>query len=186
MNDRDTAAQANGEDPDFTGLCLSLEQWEKRESPKRDLVLGSIFSTTTRAILSADTGLGKTHLGFAFAMSIAAGEPFCHWAGSGKPRRVLVIDGEMPAELVQERLADGERRLGRRSEGFFCLCREDIETMPPIDAFTLDGDGEIRCHHRYRGSLRHEETSAGADQGQDAGIQPRPRNPGRRPVDGPA
>jgi AAA domain len=133
----------NGEDPtapDFSGVPLSLEQWRKRQLPTRDYLLGSVFTTTSRAILSATTGIGKTHLGVAIGMHMAAGRNFCHWKAH-RPARVLVIDGEMPSELVQERLADAERRLGQRPEGFFCLCKEDVEAMPPLD--TMDGDGNM-------------------------------------------
>jgi hypothetical protein len=41
-------------------LVLTLPQWSVRDLPVGDLLLGEILSTTTRALLSADTGLGKT------------------------------------------------------------------------------------------------------------------------------
>jgi hypothetical protein len=117
---------------DWGGPCLTLAQWAARKIPKRDLLLGSVFSTTTRSLLSADTGLGKTHLGFAIGIHMAGGQDFCHWKAQ-RPARVLVVDGEMSSELVKERLADAERRLGFRPEGFRCLCKEDVEDMPPLD-----------------------------------------------------
>ena len=60
-------------------LPLTLDQWASRKLPERDFLLGSIFTTTTRAMLSAKTGLGKTHLGFAFGFSMTGGRDFCHW-----------------------------------------------------------------------------------------------------------
>ena len=119
-------------EPTFQNLCLTLAQWAARKIPKRDLLLGSVFSTTTRSLLSADTGIGKTHLGFALGIHMAAGQGFCHWRAH-RPARVLVVDGEMSSELVQERLADAERRLGSRPDTFYCLCKEDVEDMPPLD-----------------------------------------------------
>ncbi len=118
--------------PAFSDVPLSLEQWADRQIEPKRWLLGELLSTTSRAVLTADTGLGKTHIGMAMGLAMAAGEAFCHWVGSGRPARVLVIDGEMSKELVQERLADAERRFGKRPEGFFCLCNEDIE-MPPLD-----------------------------------------------------
>ena len=50
---------------DYGSLCLTLHQWAKREIKPKDHLLGEVFNTTTRAILSAETGIGKTHLGFA-------------------------------------------------------------------------------------------------------------------------
>lgn len=111
---------------------LTLGQWTARDVPKPDYLLGHIFTTTTRAMLSADTGLGKTHLGFAMGFAMAAGKNFCHWQGR-RPARVLIIDGEMSAELVKARLADAERRIGERPVTLFVLCREDFPDMQPLD-----------------------------------------------------
>jgi len=138
----------NGEDrgPDLSGMCLSLERWAAREIQPKDDLLGTVFSTTTRAMLSADTGLGKTHFAFAIAFAMAAGQDFCHWKFPRRigvdphgneferpPPRVLIIDGEMSADLVKERLADAERRIGQRPNGLFALCKEDCPNMDPLN-----------------------------------------------------
>ncbi len=116
----------------YAGLTLSLDAWAARDVPPRRLLLGDIFSATTRAMLVADTGIGKTHLGFAFAFAMAAGEPFCHWEGH-EPAKVLIVDGEMSIGLMKERLADAERRLGIRPPDLHCVCREEAEQMPALD-----------------------------------------------------
>ena len=113
-------------------LPLTLDQWADRTLPERDFLLGRVFSTTTRAMLSAKTGLGKTHLGFAFGFAIGAALSFCHWQGHRKAR-VLIVDGEMSVELVKERLADVEKRTGCRPSTVYVLCREDAANMPPLD-----------------------------------------------------
>jgi RecA-family ATPase len=118
--------------PEFNGLCLTLDQWNQRKIMPKDFLLGEVFSTTTRAILSAETGLGKTHFGFASGFSMAAGVDFCHWKAH-REARVLLIDGEMAADLVKERLADSERRIGQRPHSLFVLCNEDVSGMPPLD-----------------------------------------------------
>ena len=132
------SAKPNGEvtPADHADLPLTLDQWAARETPLPDFLLGSIFTTTTRAMLSAETGLGKTHLGFGFGFAMAAGRDFCHWQAK-RQARVLIIDGEMPVDLVKQRLADAEARLGERPAGLHVLCREDAPSMPPLD--TEDG-----------------------------------------------
>ncbi len=139
VRERIVAAQigrpAKSKPPDISkasDLPLTLDQWAARKLPDRDFLLGSIFTTTTRAMLSAKTGLGKTHLGFVLGFSMAAGLPFCHWQGRRKAR-VLIVDGEMSVELVKERLADAERRIGQRPESLFMLCKEDAAGMPTLD-----------------------------------------------------
>jgi len=50
-------------------------------------------------------GVGKTLLGMSCAYAIAAGADFLGFTTSGRPHKILYIDGEMPAETMQERLA---------------------------------------------------------------------------------
>ena len=131
---REPESKPNG--ADRADLPLTLDQWADRKLPARDFLLGSIFTTTTRAELSAKTGLGKTHLGFAFGFAIGAASSFCHWRGHRKAR-VLIVDGEMSVELVKERLTDVEKRTGCRPSTVYVLCKEDAANMPPLD--TLEG-----------------------------------------------
>ena len=49
-------------------------------------------------------GIGKTHLSLGIAYAVATGGRFLRWQAP-RPRRVLVIDWEMPAVVLQERLA---------------------------------------------------------------------------------
>ena len=65
-------------DDDFAGIARTLDDWLELEIPKRTYLLGSVFTTTTRALLSAETGLGKTHQGFAIGFAIADKSAFCH------------------------------------------------------------------------------------------------------------
>jgi hypothetical protein len=115
---------------------LTLEQWRNRELPPMDLLLGDPFHTTTRILLAAKTGLGKTNLGLAVAMRIAAGVDFLHWR-SGRDAKVLYIDGEMSRRLLKERLADEEERetvRGRLAANFHALNTEDVEGFLPLNS----------------------------------------------------
>jgi hypothetical protein len=134
----DSARQANGaaaEQPVPEGICLTPADWAAREIPPQDLLLGSASSTTTRSQLSADTGLGKTMFGLARAYAIRLGASFLRWRGRGRPARVFYLDGEMPAELIKDRLALAASWFGSEpvADGFYLLSREDVENMPPLD-----------------------------------------------------
>jgi DNA polymerase len=116
------------------GLTLTLEQWAARDLPVPDHLLGELLSTTSRMLLAADTGLGKTRFGIAIGMRIAAGAEFLHWPGCGKPRRVLYIDGEMSNRMLKQCLAEEEARLGcPRPPTFFALSCEDIPGLQPLN-----------------------------------------------------
>jgi hypothetical protein len=103
-----------------------------------DTLLGDLFSTTSRILFSADTGLGKTMLGMAWAFALGLGLDFLHWRSIRKAR-VLYIDGEMPRDLMQERieLACEWFDVDPPKNGLKFLSREDYEDMEPFD--TEDG-----------------------------------------------
>ena len=77
--------------------------------PEPVRLLGDLLTTTSRMFLVGRTGLGKTLLGFALACGMATGAGFLHWRCT-RPVRVLMIDGEMPAELIKARSIDALRR----------------------------------------------------------------------------
>ncbi|HVY14489.1 MAG TPA: AAA family ATPase [Rhodopila sp.] len=88
---------------------LSIQAWADRPIPPPDRLLGDLVTTTTRMFLVGRTGLGKTLLGQAIAYGIASGAGFLHWR-STRAARVLIIDGEMPSELIKARAVDAIRR----------------------------------------------------------------------------
>jgi hypothetical protein len=112
--------------------CFSLADWLSRDIPPADCLLGELFSTTSRVMLIAETGLGKTNFALAMAFAMANGTDFLHWR-AGRSARVLFVDGEMSRRLMKLRLADAVRRHGGMPERLFILSREDFDDMPPLN-----------------------------------------------------
>ncbi|OKO75122.1 hypothetical protein AC629_34355 [Bradyrhizobium sp. NAS80.1] len=121
---------------------LTLEEWRHRDLPTPDYLLGEVLSTTSRGVMSAPTGLGKSNAAIAIGMRMAAGASFLHWEGR-RPAKVLYIDGEMSRRLLKQRLlAEEVRLLGETSEqvreqfnpaGFHALSTEDIPNFNPLN-----------------------------------------------------
>jgi hypothetical protein len=111
---------------------LPLDAWLRRDLPQPDFLIGNWLTTTSRMVLSAPTGLGKSMFALALSLAIAAGRPFLHW-NVGRPSRVLYIDGEMSRRLLWERLAGEVERLGVVPTGFYPLSHEDIEDFAPLN-----------------------------------------------------
>ena len=88
----------------------SFAYWENATFPTVEPVLGGIISMTSRVMLVAPTGLGKTHFAMAMAGSVAAGKDFLHWSVPAA-RPVLYLDGEMPKGLMQIRAREMMRRM---------------------------------------------------------------------------
>jgi hypothetical protein len=103
-----------------------------RDLPKPDFILGSWLTTTSRVLLTAPTGLGKTLFGVAMSGAIADGKSFLPWKGR-RHCRVLYIDGEMALRLLKQRLIDETRRLGAVPAGLYALSHADIENFQPLN-----------------------------------------------------
>jgi hypothetical protein len=111
---------------------LTIAEWTTRDLEPPDCLMGDWLTTTSRVLLVAPTGLGKTNFSMALGMAVAAGVDFLHWRGR-RPARVLYIDGEMSRRLYRQRIADAVARLGLEPAGFHALSREDLEEMPPLN-----------------------------------------------------
>jgi putative DNA primase/helicase len=80
-------------------------------------------------MLYAARGTGKTHIALGIGFAVATGTKFLKWSAP-KPRRVLLIDGEMPAAALQERLASiiaGSPGAELNSENIMILAGDLIE-----------------------------------------------------------
>ncbi|HQT63435.1 MAG: hypothetical protein B7Z75_10830 [Acidocella sp. 20-57-95] len=72
--------------------------------PEREVILTPWLPEKGLTMVYGPRGIGKTHLLMGCAWAIASGGKFLAWKAS-KPRKVLIIDGEMPGQVLQERLA---------------------------------------------------------------------------------
>lgn len=84
--------------------AMALGQFLKLELPPREMLLGPIIAERSLGMIFATRGIGKTHLVIGMAIAASTGTSFLQW-DAPKPCRVLLIDGEMPAVALQDRLA---------------------------------------------------------------------------------
>ena len=119
--------------PDSDRTALHIAAILDRDIPPRDFLLGQVICTTSRWLVSGETGVGKTLFALELAAAVASGADFLGWQGRRRAR-VLYLDGELPAETVKERLQLIERRYGREIELFVYsrdLLRDD--DMPALN-----------------------------------------------------
>lgn len=95
----------HGGSPGNSGLRpIGLGDFLNMTFPPREMVLAPWLSKGGLAMIHAYRGVGKTQLGLGTAYAAASGGRFLKWQAP-QARKVLVIDGEMPAATLQERLA---------------------------------------------------------------------------------
>lgn len=128
----ESRAEHETEDQRAFAIPLTVDEWLRRDLPPPDCLLAEWITTTSRILLSADTGIGKTNLAMAIAAHTAAAVPFLHWRAH-RMARVLYIDGEMSRRLFRLRIEDAVRRLGSTPGGLFLLSREDVEDFQPLN-----------------------------------------------------
>lgn len=84
-------------------LSVSAAELINAHLPPRELLVDPILPVKGLAMLYGPRGLGKTHVALGIAWAAASGGQFLKWQAP-EPRRVLYVDGEMPAADMQERL----------------------------------------------------------------------------------
>ena len=83
---------------------FTLEELLATDFPPRATLLNPWLPERGIVMVYAPRGVGKTHLALGCAYAVASGGTFLRWAAQ-VPRRVLLLDGEMPVTSLQERLA---------------------------------------------------------------------------------
>jgi putative DNA primase/helicase len=74
------------------------------EIPEREMLLAPVLPGKGLVMIYSKRGVGKTFVGLCIAYAVASGGAYLRWTAP-KPRRVLVVDGEMPLITLQQRLA---------------------------------------------------------------------------------
>jgi hypothetical protein len=88
-----------------TGLkVLNAEQLLTAKFPERGLILAPWLPEQGLAMIFSPRGVGKTWIALSIAHAVAAGGKFLTWEAP-LPRRVLYLDGEMPASMLRDRFA---------------------------------------------------------------------------------
>lgn len=83
---------------------VTIQELLQEPFPPREELLSPVFHTQSINMIHARRGIGKTHVALGIAYAVSTGGKFLNWQAP-QPRGVLYIDGEMPGNVMQERLA---------------------------------------------------------------------------------
>lgn len=110
----------------------------------REMILDPVLPTQSLAMVYSKRGVGKTFFSLGMAYAVASGGEFLGWRAP-KPRRVLFVDGELPANTLRERLAliimgtsEGLTEC-REDLGMLRLVTPDLQEGPMPDLATREG-----------------------------------------------
>ena len=113
--------------------------------PPRSFVLAPIIPEQGLVMIHAARGIGKTHCGLGIAFAVATGGEYLGWRAPGS-RRVLYLDGEMPAATMQQRLKHIRASSpSRPDDGFFEILNSDLLGRSMPDISTVEGQGALEA-----------------------------------------
>lgn len=127
-------------------VALNLDDFLNAPTVPREFVLDPILPRQGVAMIHAKRGVGKTYCALAISVAVASGSPLLKWHAP-EARRVLYIDGEMPASLMQERLHSLVDGLPRRidPENFRIINADLFDGFPP-NLSTREGQKAVESH----------------------------------------
>jgi hypothetical protein len=122
---------------------VGLNDFIAMELPKRDTMMAPWLMTQSLNMMYGWRGVGKTHVSLGVSYALACGGKFLNWQAD-KPRRVLLVDGEMPAPALQERLATIIASNDAEPEpGFLSIITPDLQKGAMPDLSTYEGQDAI-------------------------------------------
>ena len=125
---------------------VSVADFLAMEIPPREQILAPWLPVKGLAMIFAKTGVGKTHLALEASYAVAAGANFLGWQAP-TPRRVLFVDGEMPAVALQERIAAIARRYDAEPPpGGFRVLSADLHEAGLPDLSEPEGQAALAEH----------------------------------------
>jgi KaiC/GvpD/RAD55 family RecA-like ATPase len=122
---------------------LPIDAFLSMPLPPRRHLLAPILPEQGLVLIHGPRGLGKTHLSVGIAVAVASGGSFLCWSAA-EPMPVLLIDGEMPATALQERLKRAVEAADRRIASPLHIITPDLNrdaNMP--DLSTREGQAAV-------------------------------------------
>lgn len=125
--------------------ALSLGELLELELPPREDVLAPWLPTQGLAMLYAPRGIGKTWVGLGVGYAVACGGSFLSWSAPAA-RGVIYVDGEMPAVVMQQRLAAVAASAALEPTAPLRIITPDVQKIGMPDLATEAGQALIDEH----------------------------------------
>jgi len=122
-------------------VACTMHQLINVDLPELEPLLEPWLFEKNLAMIHAKRGVGKTFLTLAVAYAVASGTSFLGWSAP-KPRGVIYIDGEMPAQLMQSRLRELASAHGEIPD-LLRIITPDLQDAPMPDLATYSGQAAI-------------------------------------------
>ena len=135
------AANANGDKPGL--VIFDIRDFLALDIKPREYVISPVIPCQGLVMLYAMRGIGKTHFALHLSYAVATGQMVFRWQAV-TPRRVLYLDGEMPASAMQERLAGIVASYAKEPlPGFMQIITPDTQPLAMPNLATPEGQAAL-------------------------------------------
>jgi len=111
-------------------VITSMQDLLSRHLPPRRFLLDPLLPEQSIILVAAAAGTGKTFFAMEIAYAVATGDKFLDWAAP-EPAGVLYVDGELPLNLLQERIRLLHQVHKHLPNNFNLLARDEQEKGIP-------------------------------------------------------
>ena len=125
-----------------THTVIGISDFLAMELPPRENILSPCLPKQGLAMLHSKRGVGKTFVSLNIAYTVACGGSFLRWSAP-QPAGVLYIDGEMPANVIQKRLAEIVSKAELEPKKPFLYMSPDMQEQVMPDLGTIVGQEAV-------------------------------------------
>lgn len=126
--------------------AVTADAFLNMDLPAREMILDPILATQSLSLLYAPRGVGKTFVAVGFAHTIATGGTLFNWRAP-KPRGVLLVDGELPAGVLRDRIsAISQAACSSAGLERLRLITPDLQGSSMPDLATREGQALLESH----------------------------------------
>ncbi|WP_052700271.1 AAA family ATPase [Methylocucumis oryzae] len=138
-------ADENDNTPAKVIKVASLAELLAYQFPPRIPILAPVFVLGSLNMIFSARGVGKTHAALGIAYAAASGSHFWNWKAD-RPVKTLYIDGEMPGESMQTRIAEIVKSSEKAPpDGFLYFITIDMNDGRMPDLSCLGGQLEVEA-----------------------------------------
>lgn len=125
-------------------VALDMNTFLSMQLPERGYLLEPVLPVQGMGIMYAPRGIGKTFAALSVAVAVASGGAVFNWRAP-MPKKVLYVDGEMPATAMQSRLTSLFNGMSVPPVALknMDLITPDLQPCPMPDLSTMAGQTQL-------------------------------------------
>ncbi len=139
------AALRDLQEQDPLATPVDLEDLLERKMPAREWLLEGLIQERDLGMIHAFRGVGKSRVAHGIAIAVAGGGQFLRWKAT-RPAGVLLVDGELPREELQEMLASAVAGGDPEPTAPLRILSADVSEAPLLSLSSDEGRDQMERH----------------------------------------